>query len=388
MEIRLKDKMRITFMVTSLYRGGAEAQLERMAIGLAERGWPVTIITLLSINDFADELAERGICVQTLDLSRGALEPRALPRALRMLRATEPDIVCAFMTHAVLLARLLGRLAGAKRVISSLRSPVLGSKGATLAVRATDKFSVATVMNSLHATESLVAQGVVSRKRARFIPNLLEPTHPRGGEEQRAQLARSLRPDPETFVWLCVARLDYVKAHDVLLKAASKIVATGAKVRLLLAGEGDLHDELTSEAARLGIAENVQFLGQREDVPELMEVADGLVLASRWEGMPNVVMEAMLAKLPVVATRTGGTPELVEEGVTGFLADPGDAEDLGLSMRSLMNLDSDARDRMVNAAWELVMDRCSPAKVLDAWEKLFTVTLGVDADREGSHGRI
>lgn len=372
----MKGAKRLTFMVTSLYGGGAERQLVRLALAMADRGWSVSIVSLLERNDFAERLAERGVVVQTLHLSREGLDPTVLSRTVRALWDTRPTLVCAFMTHAIVLARLTGRLAGASRVISSIRTPVLGGKALTSAVRLTDRLSIATVMNSAAAVEAMTSQGVVSRSRARMIPNALDDAGAAVVPGRVAELREELRLDQDTFTWLIVGRLEVEKAHEVLFRALASLRSAGSKTKLLVAGEGSRRAELVDEAASLGLADAVSFLGYRSDVPYLLQAVDGLVLPSRWEGLPNVVMEAMLARVPVVATDVGGTRELVANGETGFLVRPDDAEELALAMRSLMSLDATDRGELVTRAWEHVSTQFAPERVMNMWEELFLSTLG------------
>ena len=87
-----------------------------------------------------------------------------------------------------------------------------------------------------------------------------------------------------------------------------------------MAGQGPLLENLQQQSVNLGISDRVIFLGLRRDIPSLLDAADGYVLSSAWEGLPNAVMEAMAAAKPVVATNVGGVPELVKEGKTGFIA--------------------------------------------------------------------
>lgn len=371
----MKRARRLTLVVTSLFGGGAERQLVRLGVGMVERGWSVTIVALLPRNDFVDELAEKNIQVHVLGFSKTPRDILTFFKAIRVINAQRPSIVCAFMSHAVLLARVTGKLAGASKVISSLRSPVLGGRLMTQAIRLTDWLSAMTVMNSEFSTESLVAQGAVSARRAICIPNALEGITPSARPEQVERLRSQFNPGHSAFVWLIVGRLEYEKAHDDAFKALAGLLSSGEKASILVVGDGSLRPQLELQATALGVRDHVSFLGYRTDVRELMGAADGLVLPSRWEGLPNVVMEAMLAQLPVVATAVGGTPELIEHGVTGFLVAKGSPEDLEAAMRTVMHLDYHQRKELGEAARDFVSERFAPNTVLDKWERLFAVAL-------------
>ena len=98
------------------------------------------------------------------------------------------------------------------------------------------------------------------------------------------------------------------------------IIQDGHEAQLLVAGQGPLLENLQRQSVNLDIYDRVVFLGLRRDIPSLLDAADGFVLSSGWEGLPNAIMETMAAAKPVVATNVGGMPELVKEGETGFIA--------------------------------------------------------------------
>ena len=127
---------------------------------------------------------------------------------------------------------------------------------------------------------------------------------------------------------ICVARLEYAKGIDVLLHAWGRIMhapaewRTHLKPRLLLVGEGKLRPQLERIVAELGIQDSVEFLGLRTDVIDLLQQSWSFVLPSRWEGMPNALLEAMACGLPCVATRVSGSEDIISDGVNGLLVEP------------------------------------------------------------------
>jgi glycosyltransferase involved in cell wall biosynthesis len=121
-----------------------------------------------------------------------------------------------------------------------------------------------------------------------------------------------------------------------------------ARARLVLAGEGKLRGELEKQVEQLGLQNKVAFLSVRADIPDLLAASDVFVLASDYEGQPLCVMEAMAAGLPVVSTKVGGIPELLNEGEEGFLVPPVDASGFAAAMRRLLD-DSALRQRMGDA---------------------------------------
>lgn len=141
---------------------------------------------------------------------------------------------------------------------------------------------------------------------------------------------------------LCVARLEYAKGIDVLLHAWAQMMAmpsawrTDLQPRLRLVGDGSRRAELEQLMVALGIQESVEFYGTRQDIPQLLQEAWGFVLPSRWEGMPNALLEAMACALPCVVTRVSGSEDIIEQGANGLLVEPEKPEQLAYALRLLI----------------------------------------------------
>ncbi len=135
---------------------------------------------------------------------------------------------------------------------------------------------------------------------------------------------------------VCVCRLTYQKGVDVLLRAWNLVHAQAPAARLIIVGNGPLRRELEHLAEALGVASTVEFTGLQSDVPAQLQRAGVAVLASRFEGMPNAVLEAMACGLACVATRVSGSEELIQHGVNGLLVEPEDDQGLGQALLSLL----------------------------------------------------
>jgi glycosyltransferase involved in cell wall biosynthesis len=142
-----------------------------------------------------------------------------------------------------------------------------------------------------------------------------------------------------------VGRLIFNKGPQYLVRAAARVLAQRRDVEFLMVGDGPMRSQLERMAAELGVGDALQFLGLRKDVPEILAGADIFVRPSLLEGMPLTVLEAMACGLPVVATRIAGTVEVVEEGATGFLVEPGNITQLADRLCVLLE-DGDLRREM------------------------------------------
>ena len=213
----------------------------------------------------------------------------------------------------------------------------------------------------------------ISTERIQVIPNGVDLPPQFSRDELRA----SLGVEPDTFVVLAVGRLVPVKNYRLLLAAARMLVGPSRRWRFLVAGEGPLRGELEAEVARLGLQEQVTLLGLRPDVPALMCAADAFVLTSSSEGMSNTILEAMASGRPVVATRVGGNPELVQEGITGMLVDPSNPAELFVALRTLAEEPTRVR-RMGHAGRQRVEREFSRERMISNYTQMYeTVAHGV-----------
>jgi len=184
-------------------------------------------------------------------------------------------------------------------------------------------------------------------KQIVHIPGGVDTEKFRPAQEQRLDLAK-----PERTI-ICVARLDFPKGIDVLLHAWGRMMhdsyrsewLADLKPRLHLVGDGIFKPQLERIAAELGIQDTVVFLGQRTDTVELLQQSWGFVLPSRWEGMPNALLEAMACGLPCIATRVSGSEDIISEGCNGLLVEPEQPAEMALALRRIIE-DSELAQRL------------------------------------------
>jgi glycosyltransferase involved in cell wall biosynthesis len=175
------------------------------------------------------------------------------------------------------------------------------------------------------------------------------------------------------FTWLTVGSFrDEAKDYDNLLQAFARLDAPGD---LLIAGVGPLRAEKEALARRLGVHGRVKFLGLRSDVPRMMQAADAFVLASAWEGLPVVLLEAAASGAPAVVTRVGGNPDVVLDRTTGLVVPPKDPSALASAMREVVALSEAERRAMGRRARAHVEQTFDLERVVEGWERLYVELL-------------
>ena len=305
---------RVTFVISGLERGGAERQLVGIANALTGRGWNVTVVSYLpfSKTSLRWELNHSDVKVISLNSSAGIGRYAGLVRVASVIRRIRPDILVGFMFHGMMTARIVGRLTRVPVIVSSVRNERDGLARERM-MAATDRLSDAVTIMSSHLASKLTETGVARRSHTFVIPNAVDIGRFDTGV-CRARTRAELGVAEDRFMWLAAGRLTPAKDYPNLIRAVSELAQRWGDVEVVIAGEGSLQDELTHQIRDLGLSDRVRLLGLRDDMPDLYRASDALVLSSAWEGMPNVVLEAMACQRPVVATAVGAVAELVMDG--------------------------------------------------------------------------
>lgn len=360
----------IVLVVNWLDVGGAEVQVVRLALGLHERGWKVSVVSLLPAGSLSIGLLERGIDVHSLNMRPGMPNPMGMIRLRRLIRSIRPDIVHSHIVHANVLARMTRLLTRMRVLVCTAHNIQEGGWTHNRLYRHTDWLADLTTNVSQAAVDRYIQTKAAPARRIRFVPNGLDTNYFRKNTDARQRLRTELDLHGR-FVWLAVGRFHVQKDYPNMLRAFAAASGGEGPPVLLLAGAGELEANIRELAASLGVAGRVRFLGVRPDVDALMNAADAFVLSSAWEGMPLVLQEASASELPIVATQVGGNAEVVLDEVSGLLVRAGDDAALARAMEKMMGLAAPARQTMGKAGRDYVVNRYGMEGVLDQWEDIY-----------------
>ncbi|MBI4436480.1 MAG: glycosyltransferase [Candidatus Omnitrophica bacterium] len=328
--------VKIAFVIDDLGLGGAQRQLLELVKRLDRRRFQ-PVLYALSEKKIAlkDAFEKAGLSVILFD-QRGKISFPVLFKLWKALRQFSPTIVHTYLFTADFYGRLAARMAGVPMLISSVRSTEPDKKQRYILVdRYLGRWCDAVIGNASCIGEILAAREKIKISKIYTIHNGVDLgrfPYPM----QNGHLRKSLEIPEDAFVLGTVGRLGPEKDHRTLLQAASQLFKKNVKPYLLLIGDGPLYTSLVRLGEELGIATHLRWLGARSDIPELLAGIDLFILPSRYEGCPNVVLEAMAAGKCVVATRVGGTPEVVQDGETGILVRHGQTDELVEALSSLL----------------------------------------------------
>lgn len=366
-----QSPLRVLHILPSLRPDGGERIAVNVITRLDKRRFEVGIVSISKPvdSDLEGSLAQAGLPVWHLGKNLG-FDWRIYPKIHQVFRAFQPAIV---HTHMHVL-----RYAYPSMMIYGKRPCMLHT------VQNVAEHEIewrARALQSL-AYRCGVVPIAVSQEVARSVERLYPvnhctvvwncvPTEAYGNPIVKRREWRAIHGFHEDdILFVCVARLAPQKNHKLLLKAFASGPAGDSRARLVFVGTGSLEAELRSEASRLGLADRVDFLGARSDIPELLGAMDVFVLSSDWEGSPVALVEAMAAGLPVISTAVGGVPELFENGKEGCLVQPGDAFGLASAMLWLLH-NNDAR-RLMGIAGAVRAKRKFDVEVMvRAYENLY-----------------
>lgn len=290
-------------------------------------------------------------------LEKAGLQPRLLQNLRRVIAAFQPDVVQVGGGRTVKYGALASLFYPARRWILICRN--IGQAGDWVNGWPHRLVYRRLVMPRVDGVVS-VTQANLEDFRALYqlpapmtcIPTGIEPDSLRPGRS-RAAVRRETNTPPEAPVVLFVGSLSPAKRPDRLLRVVRQAVAHRPDLHLWLIGDGPLRAELEQQAAALGLAGQVRFLGVRSDVGDYMQAAALLLLTSDSEGIPRVILEAGLMGLPVVSSRVGGIAEFVVSGQTGLLAPPEAEDELAQAVVQLLDA-PDARREMGQQAQALI----------------------------------
>ncbi|MDR3200006.1 MAG: glycosyltransferase family 4 protein [Spirochaetales bacterium] len=321
--------MHIAFIITRADSiGGAQIHVRDLAFRLAADGRRVTVLTGCE-GDLTRMLAEKNIPFYIIKNLVRPIKPLrdflAILAIRRLLKKLKPDIVS---THTAK-AGMVGRIAAWSLGIPS----IFTAHGWQFAegISRTQRFFVENIERvTARMCKKIITVSEFDRnlaiERKVVKPEKLITIHngmPDVPENLRASyVSKSQSPEESAekpVRLIMVARFQAQKDHPTLLRALSEMSARSW--RLELVGDGPDLEKTKAFAAELRVADRIDFSGQRLDIPERLAKADVFVLASKWEGFPRSILEAMRAGLPVIASEAGGCGESVEEGVTGYLVE-------------------------------------------------------------------
>ena len=392
-------RIRLLKFLANFGCGGTERQMLNLLRGLDPTRFEPRFGCLQRWGHFLDDLERREVPIAEYPIRR-LYHPSTLRQQWRLardLRRDDVQILHAYNFYANAFALPAARLAGVPVVLASIRDTGLGLGAMKLRLqKLTCRFADCILVNADAVRHWLVGQGYPAAK-IKVIYNGLDLAPFERPKADGDALRRELGVPANAPLVILLARLARSKGIEVFLEAAAAVRVHCPEARFLVAGEGFVAlrnrtaepnvayaRELRERANRLGLGDRVIFAGQRSDVPELLaQAAVSVLAATGGEGLPNALLESMAAGVPVVATRVGGSTEVIRrDGMEGLLVPPGDAETMAQSICELI-VNPEFASRIGDEGRRRVREGFSLHRMVRETEALYEVLLAQAAQRNG-----
>lgn len=346
--------MKIALLIDSLTSAGAQRQMILLANGLSEMGHSIGLFVYHDNMQLLGELNIRDIELIKV-LKRHKLDLGFAFRLISALRDFQPEVIISFLTGPNLWARLCGPYTSAKAIITSERNTnIVQSKTKLLLERLLQNRSTTIVVNTIAARNQLMQFAHIPESKIAVVYN--------GVDTQKFhRIAKNNRPTIrelydlryDDFVIILPARIERQKNHLCLIEAVARLNFQTHRVQVRFFGnENDLgvKQELVERIENLGLRNHVRFCGVSHNMPVIYNMADVIVLPSDWEGLPNVVLEAMACETPVIISDVADNRRLVIHGESGFLFNKNDSDQLAQRILHLIECMDNYRQKIGTAA--------------------------------------
>lgn len=396
------EPIRIAYLLGTLRFGGAERHLTHLLRGLDRTRFEPRLFLTKRTGHFLPEVESLGIPIEETGV-RSVFTPaglRGIAHLARRVQRDRIDIIHSYLYGANLIGMGVAAFAPGVAHLIGIRQQILPHPRVFRTLFGVAGPRTHFVSVSMAADAVLGDWGIDPRWRHR-VPNGVE-IPPAMSAADRDRKRAELDVSAKQVLITMVANFHPVKGHETLIEAFAALPASsgvrssriaegnlpgagskpgGARTILALVGDGDRLELCRTRARELGVAERVRFLGQRADVPEILQASDIFVLNSKSEGMSNALLEALAAGLPCIATDVGGNPELVRDGENGFLVPPNQPAPLSRLLDILAN-DPELRARMGERSRQRAQDEYSLEAMVRRTERIYEKVVDEVALRE------
>jgi sugar transferase (PEP-CTERM/EpsH1 system associated) len=372
--LRTQDQLHVVHVMLALDVGGLERNVVNQVREGQKLGQRVSIVCLDRPGTLAPRIQQLGANLVVLD-RRPGIRPGMVLQVRRALRDLRPDVVHTHQLATLLYGGAAARMLRvpvvvhtehAKEEYQRRRKRMLGR----IAGLFCDRFYCLTKDMVNHVRSA----GILPERKIQLIQNGIDVASFTRSASDRAAIRQSLNVPPDALLIGTVGRLNEVKRQDVLIRAFAQVRQHTPDAHLVLVGEGPALNDLQTLVSSHGLTDCVHFAGYQPHSGPYLQAMDIFALTSRSEGMPQAVLEASVTGLPVVASRVGGLPEVIEDGVSGIMFEAGNDAALATIFRELI-ANADLRKRLGAAARARVESKFSVARMAAEYHRDFLTLL-------------
>lgn len=326
------NKYNIVYMIDSLGWGGAERLMIPILSNIDKQRFNTRVCVLQEKdgNPVANELRDMGVTVDTL-LVRRLRDLTAIPRIMKYLHEVKANLLHAQLEFATILGGIASQRLNIPATVTLHTIPE-NEKGLKANIHLTlenfilRNFIDCVISVSEETQRFYLRAAKLSKKKSCVIYNGIDVHKYSAVFPKRSQVLSQFDIPSHAVVLTTVAVLRQPKGIQYMIRAMPALISVNPQIYYLIVGGGEYFEALRHEVKKLGVEKNVKFAGARKDIPSILSVSDLFILPTLAEALPTVLAEAMAAGLPVLASRVGGVPEMIQDGVNGKLVEPANPE--------------------------------------------------------------
>lgn len=370
----MRKKIKLLQITHDLAIGGLQQVVVNICRSIDRDKFDVTVLCLRYMGEFVPQVEELGIKVIFLPQKKKGTDHFSFLKVAKVLKDEKIDIIHTHNTQPFIDGTLAAILAGVKAVIHTDHCRSFPDKRRYMfAEWLVSHYASKVVGVSDHTSDNLVKYEHISRKKIVTIPNGIDESI-YDIDMNRDQKKKELGIKNNGFIIGLGVRLSKQKGITYLIQAMPEIIKHFPDITLVITGDGAEKDNLVKEAGELGVSDNIIFTGPRLDIPELLKLFDLYVLPSIFEGLPMVLLEAMAAKCPIVATDVGGNSTAIEHRKNGSLINSKDPEGFANEVVKVLG-DNELKAQYIDKSYELLKNKFSARIMTNEYEKLYTEAL-------------
>lgn len=345
-------KTKLIQITHDLAIGGLQQVVVNICRSIDRDKFDVSVLCLRELGEFVPEVEALGIKVHFLPQKKNGTDYFSFLKVAKILRQEKIEVIHTHNTQPFVDGTIGALLSGVKTIVHTDHARDFPDKFRyMLAEHLMSYFAYKVIGVSEHTSRNLIEYEKISPKKVMTIGNGVD------GARFEIEIDRQAKRDElgiknnGPIIGLGV-RLAKQKGITYLLQAMPQVINVFSDITLVIVGDGELKGELQKEAMQLGIDKNVLFLGSRLDIPELLKLFDIYVLPSLWEGMPMVLLEAMAAGCPVIATDVGGVSKVIDDQQNGLLVESQKPEQLAAAVVQLLKDERLRKEYARKALWK------------------------------------
>lgn len=366
----MSQKIKLMQITHDLAIGGLQQVVVNLCRKIDRNRFDVSVLCLRELGEFAAEVESMGVKVIHLPQKATGVDYFSFKKVAQILTSENIDVIHTHNTQPFIDGTIAAILSGVKTIVHTDHARDFPDKKRYMfAEWLMSIFSYKVVGVSDHTSNNLHKYEKISKKKIVTIPNGIDSSIYSINVDKEKKKGELGITNKGPIIGLGV-RLEEQKGISYLLKAMQKVREEFPDITLVIAGKGSLENDLKQEAHDLGVDTNVLFTGPRMDLPELLNLFDLYVLPSLWEGLPMVLLEALAAGCPIIATNVGGNSLAITHGKNGSLVPPKEPLTLADEIINLLKND-DLRWKYVNYGYDVFHQKFSAEIMAREYEKLY-----------------